>query len=58
MERQIYYFNSFVELRNKTSNGKEKKRDKPRNRLFIIENKLMITRGELAERMGEDDDGD
>ena len=33
----------------------EKVRDKgkPRNRLLIIENKLMVTRGEVDGRMGE-----
>ena len=39
-------------LRNKR-NIRRKKRDKAKNRLLIIENKLMITRGEVGEGMGE-----
>ena len=46
-------------LRNKQAKGKrERERDKPRNRLIMIENKLMATRGEGHGRMGEIGDGD
>ena len=42
------------------SKGKNKKRerDKPRNRLLTIENKLMVTRGEEGGEIGEIGDGD
>ena len=42
------------DLRNKTNKhgGVEEKRGKPRNRLSTIENKLIVTRGEVGGRMG------
>jgi len=39
------------------SKGK-KERDKPRNRLLIVENKIKVTRGDVGRRMGEIGDGD
>ena len=49
-------------LRNKTNEQRKKKReqerDKPRNRLFTIENKLMVNRGEMGRIMAEIGDGD
>ena len=47
-------------LRNKTNehSGKKSERDKPRNRLLTIENKLMDTRGEVGGGMGEIGEGD
>ena len=36
----------------------KRERGKPRNRLFAIENKLMVTRGEVGRGMGEIGDGD
>ena len=42
-ERQIpYNFTHMCDLRNKTSKGKKNKRDKLRNRLLIIDKKLMV----------------
>ena len=38
-------------LRNK-ANEQEEKRSEPKNRLLTIENKLMVTRGEMGGRMG------
>ena len=38
--------------------GKIKGRDKPRNILLIMENKLMVTRGEVGGEMGETGEGD
>lgn len=35
-------------LRNKTNEQRKKERDKPRNRLPIIENKLMVAGGEVG----------
>ena len=32
---------------------RERERGKPRNRLLAMENKLMVTRGEVGEGMGE-----
>ena len=43
-------------LRDKTK--EQRKRDKPRNRFLTIENKLMVTRGEVGGEMGEIGDGD
>ena len=40
------------------SKGEKRERDKPRNRLLTIENKLMVTRGEVGGGMGEIGDGD
>ena len=37
--------------------AKGKKRDKPRNRILTIENKLMFTRREVGWGMGEIGDG-
>ena len=47
-------------LRNKANGQREKQceRDKARNSLLIIENKLMAIRGEVGSRMGEIGDGD
>ena len=46
-------------LRNKTNEQRKKReRDKPRNRLLTIENKLMVTRGEVGRGMGVTGDGD
>ena len=55
-------------LRNKqtknASKGKNKKRErgrkrnKPRNVLLAIENKLMVTKGDVGQRIGEKGDGD
>ena len=48
-------------LRSKTSKGKrerERESRKPRNRLLTIENKLMVTRGEVSRGMGEIGGGD
>ena len=36
----------------------KKKREKPKNRPLTIENKLMVTRGEVGGGMGEISDGD
>ena len=58
-ERQIPYdFTHMWNLRNKTNEQREKERGKPRNRLLTIENKLMVTRGEVGGGMGEIGDGD
>ena len=38
--------------------GGGKKRGKPKNKLFIIENNLMVTRGEVGKVMGGISDGD
>ena len=53
-------------LRNTTSEQRERERkrqrhgerEKPRNRLFTIENKWIITRGKEGEGMGEIGEGD
>ena len=39
-------------------NKEKKKEDKPKNRLLTIENKLMVTRGEVGGGMGEIGEGD
>jgi len=44
-------------LRNKT-NEQRKKREKPRNRLLTIENKLVVIREKGGKGMGEIDHGD
>ena len=36
---------------NKTKGIKKRVRYKPRNRLLIVENKLIVTRGEMGEKM-------
>ena len=52
-ERQIPYdFAHMWNLGNKTNDHMGKKRDKPINRLSIVENKLMVTRGEVGAGMG------
>ena len=41
-------------LRNKTDEQRKKReREKPRHRLLTIENKLMVTRGEVAGAWGK-----
>ena len=46
-------------LRNKTNKQRKKReKDKPRNRLFVLENKLIVTRGAVEGGMGEIDHGD
>ena len=40
-------------LRNKANEQRRKKRDKPQNRLVTIENKQMVTRGELGQGVSE-----
>lgn len=46
-------------LRNKNEQtGNKRGRGKPRSRLITRENKLMVTRGEVGERMTEIGDGD
>ena len=45
-------------LRNKISKGEKREGDKARNRLLIIENKLMVTRRGRGGGMGETGDGD
>ena len=58
-QRQIPYdFTHMWKLRNQTSKRKKKKRDKPRIRLLTIENKLMVTRGEVGRVLREIGDGD
>ena len=58
-ERQTPYdFTHVWNLRNQINEQKEKERDKPRNILLTIENKLMVTRGEVGGQMGEIGDGD
>ena len=59
-EKDKYHMISLMwNLRNKTNKQREKKkRDKSRNRLLTIENKLMVTRGEVGGGMGETGDGD
>ena len=59
-ERQIPYdFTHMWNLRNKTNEQRKKReRDKPRNGLLTIENKPMVTRGDVGEGMGEIGDGD
>lgn len=37
---------------------KDREKDKPRNRFFTIENKLMFTRGEVCGQVGEIGDED
>ena len=52
-------FTHMWSLWNRTNKQKgKKKKDKSRNRLLAIENKLMVTRGEVGGGMGEIDDGD
>ena len=55
-ERHIPYDFSYMwNLRNKTKEPMEKRhtqREKPRNRLIIIENKVMFTREEVGGEMG------
>ena len=45
---------------NKQRRGRERggKRDKPRDRLLTLENKLMVTKGEVDGGIGEIGDGD
>ena len=59
-ERQIpYNFTHMWNLRKKKqAQGEKRERDKPRNSLFIIEKKLMVTRGEVGERTAKIGDGD
>ena len=45
-------------LRNKTGKYSGGNRGKPRNRLLTMENKLMVTRGQVGRLMGEIGDGD
>ena len=45
-------------LRNRTNEQRRKKeRDKPRKRFLTLENKVMVTRGEVGGGMGEIGDG-
>ena len=44
----------FSQIWNLGNTNKQKKRDKPRNRLLTIENKVMVTRGDMGE-IGEGD---
>ena len=44
-------FHSYVKFKRQRNKGK--KTHKPINRLFTIENKLMVTRSELGKVMGE-----
>ena len=54
-ERQIPCdFTYMWNLRNKT----KKERDKPKNRLLTVENKLMVVTGNVGEGMGEITEGD
>ena len=47
-ERQIPYdFTRMWELRNKTKRERERERDEPRNKLLTLENKLVVSRGEV-----------
>ena len=55
-ERQIPYDFTW-NLKNKANEG-EKKRKKQKNRLLAIENKKMVTRGEVSGRTGETGEGD
>ena len=59
-ERQMPYdFTHIWNVRNKTDEQSwEKKRGKPGNRLLTIENKLMVTGGEVSGGIGEIDDRD
>ena len=43
---------------NKKVTRKEKEKGKPRNRLLTIENKLMVTRGEVGGRGGDTGEGE
>ena len=53
-------FTQMWNLRSKIneSKGEKRERDKSRNRLLIIENKLTVTRRERGGGMGEMNDGD
>ena len=48
---------SYVAFKKQMSKGK-KERDKPRNRLLTIEDKQMISRGEVGRGMDEIGEGD
>ena len=45
-------------LRSKTNDQRKKTPDKPKNRLFTTENKLMVSRIEVGGEMGEIGEGD
>ena len=45
-------------LRNKTHEQRKKSERQTKNRLFTIENKLMVTRGEVIQGMGQVGDRD
>ena len=47
-----------LETKKMSQRDNKKWRGKPRYRLLTIENKLMVTRGEVGARMGEIRDGD
>jgi len=51
-----YDFIHIWNLRNRTHEQRGKKGN-PRNRLLTIENKLVVTRGEMGRGMGEVGDG-
>ena len=58
-KRQIPHdFTHIWNLRNKWAKEKKEDRDKPRNRLLTIENKLMVTRGKVSRGRGETVEGD
>ena len=59
LEKDKYHISLFVEFKNQSKWTKEKKkRDKPKNRLLSIVNKLMVIRGEVVGGMGEKGEGD
>ena len=45
-------------LRTKTNEQRKRKRDKARNRLLTLENKLMVTRRQVGRGMGIIGEGD
>ena len=55
-KKDKYDFTHMWNLRNKQAKGK--KREKPRNRLLTIENKLMVIIGEVGRGIGKIGDGD
>ena len=59
-QKQIPYdFTHMGNLRNKTNEQRKKReRDKPRNRLLTLENKLMVTRGEIGWGESQTGNGD
>ena len=58
-ERQIPYdFTHMWDLRNKTNKYRKKRQTNKKARLLNAENKLVVARGEVGERMGEIDKED